>query len=148
MDDPYNLQRFVDAQAAGGSYARALEEIRRGRKVSHWFWYVFPQLRGLGSSAMSREYAISSLAEAQSYLHHSVLGPRLIDITTAATSHADKTAADIFGPDDVKFRSSMTLFGRAAPSEGLFHVALDQFFGATTDERTDLLLDAASEEGQ
>ncbi len=108
MNDPYRLGRIVEAQNSGGSYLGALAEMQLGRKESHWIWYVFPQMAGLASSHTSREFAISSLEEAELYLRHPVLGPRLVEITTVVNSHVDKSAADIFGPDDVKFHSSMT----------------------------------------
>ena len=107
--DPFDLARFVDAQA--GDYARALDEIRRGRKQSHWMWYVFPQFLGLGGSAMSRRYAIRSAAEATAYLEHPVLGPRLRECAGAVLANTGRTAHEIFGsPDDLKLRSSATLF--------------------------------------
>ena len=140
MDDPYRLARFVVAQNQGHSYADALVEIRAGRKSSHWIWYVFPQLAGLASSATSREYAISSLDEARSFLRHPVLGPRLCEITAAANAHREKSARDIFGIDDVKFHSSMTLFLRASPADAPFREALAHFFADEPDARTDALL--------
>jgi len=139
MEESYRLERFVEAQNAGGTYQRACEEIRRGSKDTHWIWFVFPQLAGLGSSAMSREYSIRSLDEARAYLEHPVLGPRLRDITSAANSHVAKSAHDIFRYDDVKFHSSMTLFARAS-NDTLFQRALDQFFAGEADARTETLL--------
>src|SRR6266852_9247303 len=118
MEDPYNLERFVTAPNAGGTYDRALEELRRGRKTSHWMWYVFPQIAGLGQSQMSRTYAIASLAEAQAYLRHPVLGPRLIECAGIVASAQAGTAEQIFGPIDAqKLHSSMTLFLQAEPTE-------------------------------
>jgi uncharacterized protein (DUF1810 family) len=142
MTDPYDLERFVGAQNADGTYARVLAELRRGRKTSHWMWFVFPQLAGLGHSAMSRKFAISSLAEARAYLGHAVLGPRLIECTrVVAEAHAG-TAEQIFGGIDAqKLHSSMTLFLRAAPDEPLFGLVLDRYF----DGRPDLATDSAFE---
>jgi uncharacterized protein (DUF1810 family) len=142
VDDPYRLERFVDAQNRGGSYSRALAEVQRGGKESHWIWYVFPQIAGLASSSMSREFAISSLEEARLYLRHPVLGPRLLEITAAANAHPEKSAAEIFGPDDVKFRSSMTLFMRAQTGPSLFYDALVLFFDGEPDAKTDAILRA------
>ncbi|MCK0196943.1 DUF1810 domain-containing protein [Ancylobacter sp. 6x-1] len=110
--DPFDLGRFLRAQ--DGSFDAALAEIRAGRKASHWMWFVFPQLRGLGSSPMAQRYAIGSLAEARAYLDHPVLGPRLAIITEAVIDHADTPLRALFGtPDDLKYRSSMTLFALA-----------------------------------
>ena len=135
MTDQFGLQRFVDAQAR--NYAEALAELRRGRKTSHWMWYVFPQVAGLGSSAMARTYAIGSLAEARAYLAHPVLGPRLREVVAAVLAVQGRTAHEIFGgPDDLKLRSSLTLFARAAPDEPLFRQALDQYFAGEPDART------------
>src|ERR687890_544601 len=122
----FDLDRFVEAQAA--PYAGALAELRRGRKQSHWMWFVFPQVAGLGSSAMSQHYAIGSLEEARAYLDHPVLGPRLVESAQAVLSHPDRSAREIMGsPDDAKLRSSMTLFALAG-SEPLFQQVLDTFF--------------------
>src|SRR5271169_4805233 len=116
MSDPYRLDRFTKAQDQSGTYQRAAAELRAGRKVSHWMWFVFPQIEGLGSSAISREYAISSLDEARAYLAHPVLGPRLTETANIITGTAGRTAEHIFGPvDALKLRSSMTLFAAAAP---------------------------------
>lgn len=147
MEDQYNLERFVEAQNRVGvldhvgSYERALQEIRKGRKDTHWIWWVFPQLAGLGLSSTSREYSISSLAEAQAYLLHPVLGPRLREATAAMNSHVGSRAGSILNGDDVKFRSSMTLFTRADPIEPLFRDAIDLFFDGQPDARTDRLLE-------
>jgi uncharacterized protein (DUF1810 family) len=138
--DPYRLSRFVEVQDRQGNYARALEEIRAGRKSTHWIWYVFPQLTGLSSSATGREYSIHSLEEARSYLADPVLGARLREITAAAITHCEVPASEIFGQDDVKFRSSMTLFVRADPNQLLFVEALKIFFDAAPDTRTDEIL--------
>ena len=135
MDDPYDLQRFVEAQEP--VYARVCAELRRGRKASHWMWFMFPQIRGLGHSPMAQKYAISSLAEAKAYLDHPVLGPRLRQCTQLVVDVAGRTASEIFGyPDDIKFRSSMTLFSRAAPDEPLFQAALTKYFPAGPDPET------------
>ena len=140
MDDPFDLQRFVDAQ--DGVYERALAELRRGRKTSHWMWFVFPQLRGLGRSAMAYEYGIASLDEARAYLAHALLGPRLVECTAAVNAVEGRSAHEIFGsPDDMKFHSSMTLFARASPATAEFSAALDIYFAAEPDERTIRLLE-------
>ena len=143
MKDPFNLTRFVEAQNRMGGYDRALEELRRGRKYSHWIWWVFPQLAGLAMSSTSREYSIYSLEEARAYLDHPVLGARLREVTTVMIGYTDKKADAILGGDDVKFRSSMTLFMRAAPDESLFRQAIDLFFDAVPDPMTDHLLGTA-----
>lgn len=141
MADQYNLERFVAAQDSGGTYARALSELQLGKKTGHWMWFIFPQTAGLGQSAMSREYAISSLEEARAYLEHDVLGPRLLECAHAISDHADQTAADILGDVDArKLHSSMTLFLRAAPGETVFKEVLAQFFDGQPDEATDSLL--------
>lgn len=135
MADAYDLGRFIDAQA--GVYARALAELEAGEKRSHWMWFIFPQIAGLGSSPMAQRYAIGSLAEARAYLGHPVLGERLRDCTAAVNRVSDRSAHAIFGaPDDVKFRSSMTLFAAAAPDEPLFAEALAKYFGAEPDPLT------------
>ena len=138
MSDRYRLQRFVDAHDAGGTYARAVQELRAGRKVSHWMWFVFPQIAGLGYSNISREYAISGQAEARAYLAHPVLGQRLVECAQILTTTPGSTAADIFGPvDAMKLRSSMTLFASVAePEEGVFREVLEQFFGGAEDKAT------------
>ena len=141
VDDPYDLQRFVEAQDRTGGYERALGEIRSGTKETHWIWWIFPQLAGLGLSSTSREYSISSLAEAEAYFRHPVLGSRLREVTAAMNGHSGLTASSILHRDDVKFRSSMTLFMRAAPTEPLFRDAIDTFFNAEPDARTDELLE-------
>ena len=141
MDDPFNLRRFVEVQDRAGGYDRALREVLSASKVNHWIWWIFPQLAGLGLSSTSREYSISSLDEARAYLDHPVLGPRLREVTAAMNGHRGSTAASILHWDDVKFRSSMTLFMRAAPDEPLFRDAIDIFFNAEPDARTDELLE-------
>jgi len=136
--DPYDLQRFVAAQDAGGTYQRAAGELRFGRKDSHWIWFIFPQVTGLGHSHASRTYAISSLAEAQAYLAHPVLGPRLTECAAILTNVPDRTAEQVFGAvDAVKLRSSMTLFMRAAPGEPVFRQVLDQYFHGAPDPATE-----------
>jgi len=137
-DDAYELQRFVAAQDAGGTYRRAAAELRNGRKDSHWMWFVFPQVAGLGYSRASRTYAISSLAEASAYLAHPVLGPRLIECAAILAGLPDRRAEQIFGEvDALKLRSSMTLFMRAAPGEPVFRQVLDRYFGGETDSATE-----------
>jgi uncharacterized protein (DUF1810 family) len=138
--DAPDLQRFVDAQDAAGMYATALAELRRGRKTSHWMWFVFPQVAGLGQSPTAQYYGLRGLAEAQAYLAHPVLGPRIRECasTVAALETADPVG--VFGGiDAVKLRSSMTLFGRAAEdddSRRLFTAVLDHFFGGEEDPAT------------
>lgn len=137
MTDPFALDRFVAAQDAGGSYQRALAELRRGHKSSHWMWFVFPQVSGLGRSPTAQHFAIGSLDEARAYLRHPVLGPRLLECTAAVAEQAGRTAEQIFGGiDAVKLRSSMTLFHLADPSQPLFAAVLDRFFGGELDEAT------------
>jgi uncharacterized protein (DUF1810 family) len=126
MDDPFNLARFVDAQDS--VYDRVLSELRSGSKRSHWMWFVFPQVRGLGSSFMAEKYALSSLDEAQAYLRHTVLGPRLFECTNAVLQTVGLSLDQIFGyPDNMKFVSSMTLFAIAAGDNGVFDEALRKF---------------------
>ena len=137
MSDPYRLERFVAAQDRGGTYERAVAELRRGTKVSHWMWFVFPQIAGLGFSATSKEYAISGLDEARSYLRHPVLGPRLRECARVVADAGDMTAEKIFGPvDAMKLRSSMTLFAAADPGEPVFAEVLDKYFRGERDEAT------------
>jgi len=137
MEDPYRLERFVDAQDRTGAYKAAVSELRTGRKVGHWMWYVFPQVAGLGHSWMSREFAISSLAEAQAYLQHRVLGPRLIECTRILLEINGKSASDILGAiDAMKLRSSMTLFMSAAPDEAVFRDVLETYFQGSPDQET------------
>lgn len=134
-------QRFLDAQESGQIYARALGELRAGRKTSHWMWFAFPQVAGLGQSEMSRRYAIDSLAEARAYLDHPVLGPRLIECCQALLSHQGKSAQQILGDiDAVKLRSSMTLFARADPQAEVFQQVLDRYFDGEADAATERLL--------
>ena len=141
MDDPYNLERFVAAQDADGTYQNALGELRAGFKSSHWMWFVFPQIAGLGHSPTSRRYAISSLAEAAAYLKHPVLGPRLREAAGVLASLKGRSADQIFGGvDAMKLRSSMTLFHRAAPEEPLFGQVLTRYFDGIPDHATDARL--------
>jgi len=141
--DPYRLERFVAAQDRGGTYQRAVAELRAGAKVSHWMWFVFPQVAGLGSSAVAREYAISGLPEARAYLGHPVLGPRLAECAGIVAATDGKTAEAIFGPvDAMKLRSSMTLFAYADSANPIFGHVLDAYFGGVPDEATARLLDA------
>jgi uncharacterized protein (DUF1810 family) len=133
--DPYDLRRFVDAQA--GSYAQALSELRSGRKYSHWMWYVFPQYEGLGHSPMARRYSIKSVAEARAYLAHPILGARLVECAEAILAIEGRSAHEIFGsPDDAKLCSSATLFSRVAESRSPFHRVLEKFFDGVGDGRT------------
>ncbi len=140
----FDLSRFVEAQDAGGTYARALSEIRAGAKRSHWMWFVFPQIAGLGSSPMAQRYAIGSLDDARAYWTHPILGERLRECLAALASVARPDAAAVFGAiDAMKLRSSLTLFLRAAPGEEVLVQALDRWFGGVADERTDTLLAAS-----
>ncbi|SDU80021.1 Uncharacterized protein, DUF1810 family [Microlunatus sagamiharensis] len=140
IDRP-DLDRFVAAQDAGGTYAAALRELRAGRKTSHWMWFVFPQLAGLGRSSTAQAYAVGSLAEARDYLAHPVLGPRLRECAAALLTHADRSAETVLGGiDALKLRSSMTLFARAVPEEEVFQRVLDAFYAGEPDARTDALL--------
>lgn len=137
MSDPYRLERFVAAQDRGGVYGRAVAELRAGRKTSHWMWFVFPQIAGLGSSPMAIQYAISGLDEARAYLGHPVLGPRLRECAGIVAGLGGKDADDVFGYiDAVKLRSSMTLFAAAAPGEAVFTDVLARYFGGERDEAT------------
>ena len=130
-----NLERFVEAQAP--VYDKALAELKAGRKQSHWMWFVFPQIAGLGRSPMAQHYAIQTLAEARAYLAHPLLGARLQECTQAVVDVESRTAHEIFGPpDDLKFCSSMTLFAQAAADDPLFRAALDRYFGGKEDEHT------------
>ncbi|HVK10948.1 MAG TPA: DUF1810 domain-containing protein [Gemmataceae bacterium] len=134
-DDPFDLNRFVTAQA--DDYDQAIAEIRAGRKRSHWMWYVFPQLDGLGSSPTARFYAIKSRAEARAYLDHPVLGPRLRECAAAAAAVEGRTATEVFGsPDDLKLRSSATLFAAVSPPGSVFERVLARYYDGRPDERT------------
>jgi uncharacterized protein (DUF1810 family) len=138
MADTFDLERFVAAQDAHGTYDRAVEELRQGSKVSHWMWFVFPQIAGLGYSATSRRYAIASLDEARAYLAHPVLGPRLRECAGIVAGTRGRSAEQIFGGTDAqKLHSSMTLFLRADPEEPLFREVLDRYFGGRADTATD-----------
>jgi uncharacterized protein (DUF1810 family) len=139
MTDPFDLQRFIDAQAP--IYARVVAELSRGQKQSHWMWFIFPQLAGLGHSEMAQRFAIASRDEAVAYLGHAVLGSRLRECTALVNAVDGRTAREILGsPDDLKFHSSMTLFG-AASSAPEFSAAIAKFYGGNLDQRTlDLLL--------
>jgi uncharacterized protein (DUF1810 family) len=133
--DPYNLQRFVDAQAPVIDQVRA--ELRAGRKTSHWMWFVFPQIAGLGYSPMAQRFAISGREEAQSYLQDPVLGPRLAECTGLVNAHAGRDIVNILGDiDAIKFRSSMTLFAKVAKDNQIFTHALATFYRGEMDELT------------
>jgi uncharacterized protein (DUF1810 family) len=138
--DPFDLERFLDAQA-NGVYDRAVEELRNGRKRSHWMWFVFPQVAGLGRSSTAQHFAVSDLEEARAYLQQPVLGARLRQSATALLELPDTDPVAVLGPvDAVKLRSSMTLFARAAPEEEIFQRVLDRYFGGSPDEATIRLL--------
>lgn len=140
-EDPYDLERFVAAQEAGQSYQHAVAELRAGRKTSHWIWFVFPQIAGLGHSPVSVRYAISSLAEAKAYLSHPVLGPRLAECAGIMARTEGRTAEQILGGlDALKLRSSMTLFHRADRGDRLFTQVIDRYFGGEADPATDQIL--------
>ncbi len=137
--DPFNLHRFIGAQQ--GIYDLVLAEIRSGRKESHWMWYIFPQYDGLGTSAMAQRYAIKSLAEAEAYLGHPLLGPRLVECAEAVLAISGRSASEVFGyPDDMKLRSCATLFAVVSPAGSVFHRLLDKYFAGERDERTMQLL--------
>jgi uncharacterized protein (DUF1810 family) len=141
LDDQYDLERFVGAQNADGTYERAAGELRAGFKTSHWMWFVFPQIAGLGQSPTSRQFAISSLPEAAAYLDHPVLGSRLRECAQILADIKGRSADQIFGSiDAMKLRSSMTLFHRAAPDEPLFSQVLTRYFDGIPDHATDALL--------
>jgi len=135
MESPFELERFVAAQR--DVYSVALAELRAGRKRSHWMWFVFPQVAGLGHSAMAQKYAIRSGDEAAAYLAHPLLGPRLRECAQAVLAHRDESVDAIFGhPDNLKFQSSMTLFADVAPHEAVFQDCLDAFFDGRSDPET------------
>ena len=139
-DDPFELARFVLAQ--DGTFDMALSEVKNGHKSSHWMWYVFPQLRGLGRSSTAQQYGITGSDEAYAYLTHDVLGPRLISICEAALSVEGKSATEIFGkPDDMKLRSCATLFAHVSNANSVFHKIIDKYFDGKVDRRTVQLLD-------
>jgi uncharacterized protein (DUF1810 family) len=136
MEDPYRLERFVAAQD-DGSYRDAVAELRAGRKTSHWMWFIFPQVAGLGRSAVAQHFAISSVDEAQAYLRHPVLGPRLRECAQILAGLDGKSADQILGSvDAMKLRSSMTLFRTATPDEPVFREVLDKYFGGAADQLT------------
>lgn len=133
--DPFHLDRFVRAQEP--DYDRALKEIAGGRKRSHWMWYIFPQVAGLGLSSTSQRYAIGSLDEARAYLGHPILGSRLLECAEATLNVKGRSAHDIFGsPDDMKLRSSATLFALVSPDDSVFHRVLEKYFEGNRDKRT------------
>jgi uncharacterized protein (DUF1810 family) len=135
MADSYHLQRFVDAQER--IYSQVCAELREGRKRTHWIWFIFPQIQGLGFSAMAARYAISSREEAAAYLSHPVLGPRLRECTRLVNQVEGRSIDAIFGyPDDLKFRSSMTLFANATPDNQVFLDALEKYFAGESDPLT------------
>src|SRR5262245_60109249 len=142
-NDPFDLNRFLEAQE--DDYAQALAEIKDGRKYSHWMWYIFPQLDGLGFSAMARQYAIKSLEEAKAYLAHPVLGPRLVECAEAALAVEGTSATEIFGsPDDLKLRSCATLFAAVSQAGSVFDRLLAKYFRGEQDSRTIELFNARS----
>jgi uncharacterized protein (DUF1810 family) len=137
----FDLKRFVEAQDGGGTYQRALAELRAGRKTSHWMWFVFPQIEGLGRSPTARAYAIFSLPETRAYLEHPLLGPRLRECADALLGLDSGDAAAVMGPiDALKLRSSITLFARADPDDDRFPAVLRKFYGGEEDEATLALL--------
>ena len=137
MSDPFDLDRYVHAQDAGGTHDQALAELRRGRKTSHWMWFVFPQITGLGRSGMDRTYAIRSLDEARAYLAHPLLGPRLREAAGVVARADAASAGELMGGiDALKLRSSMTLFGRADPAEPVFRAVLERWFDGVEDDLT------------
>ena len=139
--DPFDLERFVTAQDAGGTYRDALDELRAGSKRSHWMWFVFPQIAGLGRSPTARRYAVASLDEAKAYLAHPILGPRLAECAAALAALEGRTALQVFGgTDERKLHSSMTLFLRADPRQGVFQEVLAKYFDGLPDAATDQLL--------
>jgi uncharacterized protein (DUF1810 family) len=140
VSDPHDLKRFLDAQAP--VFEQACRELRAGRKTSHWMWFIFPQIRGLGHSETARRYAISSREEAEAYLAHPVLGTRLRECTRLVSLIEGRTAHDIFGhPDDLKFNSCMTLFASIAKDDRLFERALDKLYDGMPDRETLRLLE-------
>jgi uncharacterized protein (DUF1810 family) len=136
MSDPYRLQRFVDAQAP--CFAQVRSELSAGKKRSHWMWFIFPQLEGLGSSPMAQHFAISGIDEAKAYLAHPILGDRLRDCTALVNALSGRSIEDVFGyPDNLKFHSSVTLFAQAShPENKLFHQALTKYFNGVSDKAT------------
>ena len=139
-DDPFDLNRFTEAQE--GIYDRVMAELRGGWKRSHWMWFIFPQIEGLGRSSVSRRYAIKSMEEAREYLKHPLLGPRLSDCAQTVLDIEGRSASEVFGfPDDLKLRSSMTLFATVSEPGSVFALVLDKFFNGDRDERTLQLLE-------
>ena len=135
MDDNYNLERFIEAQE--GIYKTAVSELKNGHKTSHWMWYIFPQIKGLGFSSMSMQYSISSLREAEEYLDHPILVSRIRECTRIVLDINDYSAKQIFGSiDEIKFRSSMTLFNYVQNNENIFELALVKYFNGIQDNRT------------
>ncbi len=135
MSDPHNLGRFVEAQE--GIYQRAMAEIRSGEKRSHWMWFIFPQLEGLGGSAMSQRYALKSRAEAKAYLEHKILGPRLVECVETLLRLEGRSAREIFGhPDEIKLRSCGTLFAEVSAANSVFHRLLEKYFESRPDPGT------------
>jgi uncharacterized protein (DUF1810 family) len=142
--DPHNLSRFVSAQ--DGVYERALAEIRAGRKRTHWMWFIFPQFAGLGSSSTSQFYAIKTALEAEAYLAHPILGPRLLACTQAALDIEGRTAHDIFGsPDDLKLKSCATLFASVSPGNSVFEKLLARYYSGERDAKTLRLLETQTD---
>lgn len=141
MEDKYKLTRFLDAQ--NHVYLNALAEIRNGQKRTHWMWFIFPQLKGLGISSTADFYGITGIEEASAYLQHPVLGKHLVQIASALLELEGKTASDIFGsPDDMKLRSSMTLFSQVENANPVFKKVLDKYFKGNQDTKTLQLLQA------
>lgn len=139
MHDTFNLSRFVEAQAP--VLSRVMTELREGRKTTHWMWFIFPQLQGLGRSEMASRFALSGIAEARAYLQHDLLGPRLEACVKTVLQHRHRSAMQIFGsPDELKFRSCLTLFMNAGPGSLLYEQALEQFYSGEPDRKTLLLL--------
>jgi uncharacterized protein (DUF1810 family) len=146
LNDPYRLHRFVDAQA--DHYPQALSELRAGRKQTHWMWFIFPQFAGLGQSEISKFYALSSLPEARAYLAHALLGARLLECCRAVLATEGRTALEIFGtPDDLKLRSSATLFAEVTAPDSPFFQLLTKYFAGQRDERTLALIRATGHPG-
>lgn len=148
MDDSFDLQRFVEAQDAGGTCDAALRELRAGRKTGHWMWFVFPQLAGLGRSSTARHYAISGVDEARAYLAHPLLGPRLLACSRALTTLPACDPVAVLGSTDAqKLRSSMTLFAHVAPDEPVFAEVLGRCFDGQSDQLTRQMLDRSARPG-
>jgi uncharacterized protein (DUF1810 family) len=142
-DEQWGLERFVRAQNAGDTFARIVHELQRSRKTTHWMWFVFPQISGLGRSETARRFAISSLDEARAYVRHPLLGARLVQCASLMLAASVQRAEEVLGEiDAVKLRSSMTLFLRAAPEQPVFELVLERFFGGQPDRATDDRLSA------